>query len=73
MKAFVTLRTGTLPELRERIPRLEAWGLTGVMVGDHLFIQAPGQPRNEARRPLEPMTTLATVATISRARTRAGA
>jgi alkanesulfonate monooxygenase SsuD/methylene tetrahydromethanopterin reductase-like flavin-dependent oxidoreductase (luciferase family) len=54
-----------LPELRERIPRLEAWGLTGVMVGDHLFIQVPGQPRSEARRPLEPMTMLATVATLS--------
>ncbi len=64
MKAYVTLRTGTLPDLRERIPRLEAWGLTGVMVGDHLFIQAPGQRRSEARRPLEPMTMLATVATL---------
>ena len=65
MKAYVSLRTGTLSDLRERIPRLEAWGLTGVMVGDHLFIQAPGQPRGEARRPLEPMTVLATVATLS--------
>ena len=65
MKAYMTLRTGTLPDLRERIPRLEAWGLTGVMVGDHLFIQAPGQQRSQARRPLEPMTMLATVATLS--------
>ena len=65
MKAYVTLRSGTLADLRERIPRLEAWGLTGAMVGDHLFIQAPDQTRSEARRPLEPMTVLATVATLS--------
>ena len=65
MQVYVTLRSGTKPDLRERIPRLEAWGLTGAMVGDHLFIQAPGQTRSEARRPLEPMTMLATVATLS--------
>jgi alkanesulfonate monooxygenase SsuD/methylene tetrahydromethanopterin reductase-like flavin-dependent oxidoreductase (luciferase family) len=35
------------------------------MVGDHLFVQAPGQTREGARRPLEPMTALATVATLS--------
>jgi len=55
MKIYVTLRTGTKPDLRERIPRLESWGVTGAMVGDHLFIQAPGQKRSEARRPFEPM------------------
>jgi alkanesulfonate monooxygenase SsuD/methylene tetrahydromethanopterin reductase-like flavin-dependent oxidoreductase (luciferase family) len=65
MHAYVTLRGGTLAELRERVPRLESWGLTGVMVGDHLFVQAPGQTRETARRPLEPMTVLATVATLS--------
>src|SRR5919204_3074254 len=65
MRAYVTLRGGSLRELRERVPRLEALGLTGVMVGDHLFIQAPGQSRADARRPLEPMTVLATVATLS--------
>src|SRR5438874_11861884 len=65
MNLYVTLRTGTKPDLRERIPRLESWGITGAMVGDHLFIQAPGQKRREARRPLEPMTMLATVATLS--------
>src|SRR5919201_6710175 len=65
MRAYVTLRSGSLPELRERVPRLEALGLTGVMVGDHLFVQAPGQTRAAARRPLEPMTVLATVATLS--------
>jgi alkanesulfonate monooxygenase SsuD/methylene tetrahydromethanopterin reductase-like flavin-dependent oxidoreductase (luciferase family) len=48
-----------------RVPRLEALGLTGVMVGDHLFDQAPGQPRAAARRQLEPMTVLTTVATLS--------
>jgi alkanesulfonate monooxygenase SsuD/methylene tetrahydromethanopterin reductase-like flavin-dependent oxidoreductase (luciferase family) len=63
--AYVTLRGGSLAELRERIPRLEDLGLTGVLVGDHLFVQAPGQTRAAARRPLEPMTALAAVATLS--------
>ena len=35
------------------------------MVGDHLFVNGAGQTREAARRPLEPMTTLATVATLS--------
>ena len=65
MDAYVTLRTGSLHELRERVPQLEAWGLTGAMVGDHLFVQAPDQTRPTARRPMEPITVLATVASLS--------
>lgn len=65
MKAYVTLRTASLPELRERVRWLEGLGVTGVLLSDHLFIRRPGTSRSEARRSLEPMTTLATVATLS--------
>jgi alkanesulfonate monooxygenase SsuD/methylene tetrahydromethanopterin reductase-like flavin-dependent oxidoreductase (luciferase family) len=64
MKVFVTHRGGSLADLRERVRMLEALGVTGVLVGDHLFGAGPG-PRKEARRPPEPLTTLATIAAIS--------
>jgi alkanesulfonate monooxygenase SsuD/methylene tetrahydromethanopterin reductase-like flavin-dependent oxidoreductase (luciferase family) len=64
MKVFVTYRGGSLADLRERVRMLEALGVTGVLVGDHLFGAGPG-PRKEARRPPEPLTTLATIAAIS--------
>jgi alkanesulfonate monooxygenase SsuD/methylene tetrahydromethanopterin reductase-like flavin-dependent oxidoreductase (luciferase family) len=61
MKLYVTFRGGSLPELRERVRLLEGLGVSGVLVSDHLFISGGG-PRAEARRPPEPLTTLAAVA-----------
>jgi hypothetical protein len=43
MDAYVTLRSGSVAELRERIPQLEAWGLSGVMVGDHRLLDIAGR------------------------------
>ncbi len=64
MKLYVTFRGGSLPELRERVRLLEGLGVSGVLVSDHLFVSGGG-PRAEARRPPEPLTTLAAVATLS--------
>jgi alkanesulfonate monooxygenase SsuD/methylene tetrahydromethanopterin reductase-like flavin-dependent oxidoreductase (luciferase family) len=64
MKVFVTYRGGSLEDLRDRARLLEALGVTGVLVGDHLFGAGPG-PRKDARRPPEPLTTLATIAALS--------
>jgi alkanesulfonate monooxygenase SsuD/methylene tetrahydromethanopterin reductase-like flavin-dependent oxidoreductase (luciferase family) len=64
MKVYVTLRGVALTEVRERVAELDAMGVAGVLVGDHLFIAGAG-PRAQARRPPEPLTTLATVATLS--------
>src|SRR5262249_33608046 len=61
---YVTYRGGTLAELRDRVRLLDDLGVTGVLVGDHLFV-GQGGSRAEARRPPEPLTTLATIAALS--------
>jgi alkanesulfonate monooxygenase SsuD/methylene tetrahydromethanopterin reductase-like flavin-dependent oxidoreductase (luciferase family) len=64
MKVYVTDRGGSLEALRQRVRDLEAMGVSGVLVSDHLFV-AGGGPRREARLPTEPLTTLAAIAALS--------
>jgi alkanesulfonate monooxygenase SsuD/methylene tetrahydromethanopterin reductase-like flavin-dependent oxidoreductase (luciferase family) len=62
-KVYVTFRGGSLSDLRERVKFLEAIGISGVFIGDHLFVSTGRDTIPE--RPPEPMTTLAVVATLS--------
>jgi alkanesulfonate monooxygenase SsuD/methylene tetrahydromethanopterin reductase-like flavin-dependent oxidoreductase (luciferase family) len=64
MKVYGVLRGIPPTELRARVAELDAVGVAGALAGDHLFIGTGGS-REEARRPAEPLTTLATVATLS--------
>jgi alkanesulfonate monooxygenase SsuD/methylene tetrahydromethanopterin reductase-like flavin-dependent oxidoreductase (luciferase family) len=64
MKVYVTFRGSSLSDLRERVRLLEAIGVSGVFIGDHLFVSGAGRD-TIPERPLEPTTALAAIATLS--------
>lgn len=64
LEIFTRLRGGSVEHLREEVRRWEELGVTGVLVGDHLFGTALGF-RREADRPPEPLTLLAAVGALS--------
>src|SRR5438105_2682416 len=64
LRTYVTFRGGALADVRERVRQLDDFGVTGVLSSDHLFV-ANDVPRAQARRPQEPLTLLATIATLS--------
>ncbi len=62
---FVNLGpAGELGALRERVARLDAVGVAGVFVSDHLFVSL-GPERAKAYRPDDPIVVLAAVAALS--------
>lgn len=64
LRAYSQIRGGSVAELRDEVREWEDLGVTGVLVGDHLFGTATG-PRRDAGRPPEPMTLLAAAGALS--------
>src|SRR5689334_11940020 len=66
MKIYAALRESlNCQDLSRTIQHLDALGVAGVLLGDHLFLQQDRRPLAEARRSPEPTTMLAAIGALS--------